>query len=343
MVNLETSIHKDLSIIISKMKEADNVKDFDTLLGIYDVLNKIAAVNNIDPLESEIADELYQKYDIDNIVERLNRRIKSNYGRYYKFNKRFSNIVDDLKEVYYNNKYEKNINNTIDNKKIINYTRDFFKNYDNNIYMFLDDYLKYERLFFVNDLFDSNYGCIIECDRYMKPYTLIEKTDSIIDFVSLVHELIHIYFQYLEIDYTNEECIRRDLNNFREVYSSFIELIAMDYLKENSFDKQEIYSIKVDYDNDMIENLALYNKLLYKKKRYLKDLELLINIEKYSYGKVLAYHFYEQYKNDPNEAKNNIKQFSLDSKEYNKKYLLNNYGLNQVEVFSSKVLKKNIY
>ena len=93
----------------------------------------------------------------------------------------------------------------------------------------------------------------------------------------------------------------------------------------------------------MIENLALYNKLLYKKKRYLKNLEIFINAEMYSYGKVLAYHFYEQYKNNKEMAKENIKEFTLDSKVYNKKHLLNDYGLKQEDVFSSKVLKKNIY
>ena len=343
MGNLESSIHNDLNYVINKLKKTDNVEDFDSLAAIYDVLNKIAVVNNIDPIEFDEIEDLYQKYDIDSIVTTLNKRIINNYSNNYKLNKKFASIVKDLKEPYNNNHYEPKYHNYIDNKKTISYTKDFFRNYDDDIYSYIIDYLKHDRLFFVDKLFETSGGCILDCDRFLKPYTFIESDNTICDFNSLVHELIHIYFQNIEVKYNEDEKLRKMLNNFGEVYSSFIELVAFDYLKDNSYNEEELRSLKVEYDNDMIENLALYNKLLYRKKRYLSNLDIFINAEMYSYGKVLAYHFYEQYKNNPKEAKENIKNFCLDYITYNKKHLLNDYGLDKTEVYTSKVLKKNIY
>ena len=343
MVSLEQSIHKDLSYVIRKLNEIDNATDFDSLAAIYDVLNKIASLNNIDTIECDEIDELYKKYDIDSIVNNLNKRIINNYSNNYKLNKKFASIVKDLKDPYKENEYVPKYETRISNNKTIDYVKDFYKNYDDDIYSFIKDYLKHERLFFIDRLFETSGGCILDCGKFLKPYTFIESDYTICDFNALVHELMHIYFQNIEVNYTEEEQMRKNLNNFGEVYSEFIELIAMDYLKDTSFNKDEVYSLKVEYDNDMIENLALYNKLLFKKKRYLNNLEIFINSEMYAYGKVLAYHFYEQYKDNKEEAKKNIKQFYLDSILYNKKHLLNDYGLDKSEVYTSKVLKKNIY
>ena len=52
------------------------------------------------------------------------------------------------------------------------------------------------------------------------------------------------------------------------------------------------------------------------------DVELFINSQAYSQGRVLAYHFYNQYLNNKEQAKENILNFMLKSNIHNKQYLL---------------------
>ena len=57
---------------------------------------------------------------------------------------------------------------------------------------------------------------------------------------------------------------------------------------------------------------------------------------------VLAYHFYNQYRINPKEAKNNIYNFMLDAKDYEKMYMLNHYGLTSENIVNAKKLKRYI-
>lgn len=343
MITLEQSIHKDLKIIINKMIICDDAKEFDSLAGIYEVLNNIAKANNIYEIRYPDIYKKYQSFNIDNIVERLNEKTLSNLNRNYKLNKRYANITNELKAIYNNNKHVPEYKTTINHQQTIDYALDFYKYYDNEIYAYLKDYLKYNKVFFLKNIINVAKGCMVDTRNNIVPYVFIEETNNVCEFLTLVHELIHIYFQNIEKNYTFDQQINKNTNNFGEVYSSFIELMALDYIKDNNFNKDDIYSYKVDYDNSLIEDLALYKHYLVNKKIMIKYMELLLNVEQYSYGKGLAYHFYDQYINNKETAKNNIKQFTLDYKEKNKKYLLNNYGLSQTDVFSSKTLKKYIY
>ena len=144
---------------------------------------------------------------------------------------------------------------------------------------------------------------------------------------------------------TKEEASLQYINGVSETYSIFIEFLVIDYLQKNNLFKKDTISYKKDIYFGLIE--------------YLKSLYLMIvpcdicfdsydevgfyNESKiYSYGYLLAYHFYEQYLNDRDQAKENITNFMLDSKKYEFDYLINNYGLNEKEITNNKLLLKHI-
>ena len=56
---------------------------------------------------------------------------------------------------------------------------------------------------------------------------------------------------------------------------------------------------------------------------------------------VIDYH--EKYLMDRNKTKSYLKRLVMDNKYYDKKYLLNNYGLSFEEIKDKKMLTKNLY
>ena len=63
----------------------------------------------------------------------------------------------------------------------------------------------------------------------------------------------------------------------------------------------------------------------------------------YFYGHLLAYHFLDSYRNNPDETKEAITNFSLDSCKYKKIYLLDHYGLGIDNLKNPAKVKKLIY
>ena len=55
----------------------------------------------------------------------------------------------------------------------------------------------------------------------------------------------------------------------------------------------------------------------------------------------MGYHYFDEYLKNEDRCKDNITKMSLDSKKYDRKYLLNNYGLKEDNLGKSRVLKKH--
>ena len=73
------------------------------------------------------------------------------------------------------------------------------------------------------------------------------------------------------------------------------------------------------------------------------SLDLLGGPDPYFYGSLLAYHFLDQYRENPEKAKDNITRFTLDSSKKNKLDLLDGYGLGLNNIKDVSKIKKHIY
>ena len=109
----------------------------------------------------------------------------------------------------------------------------------------------------------------------------------------------------------------------------------------------EIDALTLSCDNTLIEVLYDYNYILknYSLEDILNNDELFysfITSEVYSYGGVMGYHYFDEYLKNEDRCKDNITKMSLDSKKYDRKYLLNNYGLKEKNLGKSRVLKKHL-
>jgi hypothetical protein len=122
------------------------------------------------------------------------------------------------------------------------------------------------------------------------------------------------------------------INNFDEVYSIYIELIFLDYLK---YKKYLTHDVNVSLSMFANQTVSYLDNLKFEKYMNRAD-------EGYSYGYVLAYHFYEQYLKDKDMAKCNITKFMLESKDHDKFYMLNNYGLNQNDILNPQKIEKHM-
>ena len=131
------------------------------------------------------------------------------------------------------------------------------------------------------------------------------------------------------------------------MYSRFIELVFTLFLEEIHFNKNDIEALNLCFDNSLIDMLNNYNF-------YLKnvDVEAIVSIdelfsdyvsrEAYSYGGVLAYHYFDDYLRNPERCKDNITNFSLNTMNHDKLFLLNNYGLKEENLGKSRVLSKHM-
>ena len=120
-------------------------------------------------------------------------------------------------------------------------------------------------------------------------------------------------------------------NNFLEVYSIFSELLLYDYLKEINYQNYDLQNYYKYFVSCLCRNLQDYKDSNYKN----------ANSQRYSYGYILAYHFYDQYKKDKNKTKENILYFMLESKSHNIDYMLNNYGLSKEKMFNPQRIEQH--
>lgn len=326
--NVEIEIQKDIYKLINELKKMSSTNRAARLIGTLDVIEEIINDNNLNvSFPKEYTYELNKfkmnQYDreMNNFYYYLNIAPMENY------NKKLCKISEYFKKKYkLINQYV--LFHKIDIKDTIKITEDFLKQYDEEIYDLFEKMLKNNRIFLGNS---SSNGVTITGNYLMDPYIIIAPGNTIDDSITLIHEIFHAHISKKIETMNDSEDTLNMVNNYFEVYSIFSELLSCDYLEK----------IKYTSDTKMYSGLilkSLCDSLDNFKKNEYND----IDSERYSYGYVLAYHFYNQYKKDPEQAKKNIMSFMMDSKDHFKMELLNSNGLNSKEILNPQKIEKNV-
>ena len=296
-----------------------------------------------------------QKLNI-NIPKRLQRQIMqndknnlikykefiSNYDNNYELNYNFAkmgNLIDNEYCFDKPTKYKSKL--SIDDSLML--VSNFFKYYDKELLDCFDDLYFNNRVYFLKKNMQEYEGITIEKNSLTDPYIFVLRKNNLKLPIILAHETIHAYLSNILLNISEKERKTLRDNNMEEVYSSFIELVFVNYLDSINYNYHDVQNYIDSYNNIMLESLNDYyqllndNKTKFMLKRNIYD---YIEQEKYSYGRVVAYHFFRNYLINKSNTNDNILQFMIDSKEYTKNHLLNNYGLSIEKITDKKRLVK---
>ena len=333
MKEFEWVIEKHLNELLIELKKCKSKKSFfelsRTFYSILNIVDKLELnVNISNKFEYEL-----NKMNIDKYFEKYQHDTIDNIELMYDFNLDFSKIYLSLQP---NNDYVHNyFSSIIDIKNSINLAKSFFEYYDNNIYHYFDNNVLDNGLFILTDRIDE--ALTFTSDRILPPYSFLNPSLTAKDFISIVHETSHSYIKNLLRYMKTEDRNKFLINNFEEVFPSFIELVAIKYLRDNGNPLSEIGI----YEGLVNKSIVKFSNNFY----YClidKNLDEYRINEAYTYGRILSYHFFDNYLNDEEKTKKDILDFTIDSQHYDKEYLLNHYGLNQIELLNPYKLVKHM-
>lgn len=344
MKNLKEEVEKDLKYLVSEFKKCTSPHIFEDILGAYLALVNIIISQELDvKIPSEFKFES-RKINTSKIDLKQAKKIITNFYKEAEYNKEVSKMYKILEDTYFEHTNDVHYNNKVELKESISLVGSFFENYDEEIAAFYYNFIDNERFFIGKPKEEEFNGVTYEGYKDMKKYIFISPTYTVVDQAIIAHEIIHAYiFKYQRFMSIAKRQVY-NVNNFCEVYSSFIELVLLDYLRRNNRYIHDIECYQQEYDEDLRNNLACLNLQYEPELKSIKkfdDREFFLDIESYTYGKLLAYHFFDNYKDDKEKTKEDILNFTLDSEDYQRDYLLNNYGLKRDNIKNPNILIKH--
>lgn len=336
MEKLEQTIQKDIHMIIDELKKCKSPKNYyDLTEKLYYLEQLVQTIDlNIDfpqefdyELSKKDVDSVTKAYDID-VIQRINE--------YLSYNKKFTKMYNIINERYVN--LEDVTLKYIPFNVSIEYANRFLSEFDPEIYKHFMELISSPR--FILSSTNMEYDGYVLMNNYLvDSYTIICVSNILSDFISIIHETMHSYnFSLIKNASFNEHNLI-NYNSLIEVPAYFIELVGMDFLERNQIFTDEVKKLRMLYDSELIEFLFKFKQLIDEGSA---DIDEFLRCERYAYGTVLAYHFYNNYLKDKEETIKNLKQFMVDYKNYEKGYMLNNYGLNPNDIINSQKITKHI-
>lgn len=312
-----------------------------------DILLSIVQNNELDIDVESIFKYTDLLIDIDDIDDKYNDYFLHNYNEC----KEVNNKIGDL-GVYFDNKYGegyyKKFKTSMNLDESVLMCRKFFDFYDKDLADYFKHIVDRGNVFVGGYSGDMNTsGCTFSLLSQNEPFILVNNYENIFLADVMIHEVIHSYIEHAFNDKSFEKMCTKLSNGLDEVYSRFGELVFCLYLEETRFNQSDIDTLGLTYDNTLIEMLFTYNYLLKKcnSDMILNNFDLYneyVQNEVYSYGGVLAYHYFDEYLKNPDKCKDNITKFSIETKDHDRKYMLNNYGLKEENLGKSRVLTKHM-
>lgn len=337
MSDLEREVQQDIYKIIDELKRCKGINLYYDLVAKLYYLNELIILKD---LKIKYPNEYWFEFckrDTEYKKSDFERFVYSNAQKYYDYNYKLAKMSDKLKaryveeSKYYNLKYTPF-------EKSVDYSCDFLYSFDKDIYNFFVDLFNSPRFIFVEGM-DNYAGWALRNNYLVDSYTVIIPSYTISDFFSIIHETMHSYNFKLIKNSSIKEHDRLTTNSLQEAPSFFIERVGMDYLDKVGFDDKDITKLRKVFDRETIYLLGEYKEIL--QGNYFECEDYLFN-ESYSYGRVLAYHFYDNYLKNPKETVDNIKKFMVDYKIYEREHMLNNYGLNKSSIINPQKLTKHM-
>lgn len=326
---VEKNVQRDLYAMVNELKKTNSLSRGYQMVKSLEMLQELIDDNNLNinyPKEYEFE---MNKFDIDKFdINYLNLYYQLNYKPMLEYNKKLCKMSSYIKRTISIPKvvYMKDRLNIKQTYQIAN---DFLNYFDKNMYDYFNYLTNKQRVFLGN--VDCE-GMATHANHVIEPYIILTPNETIDDSLTMAHELVHAYLLNKQRYFCEAEDLLYMINNYYEVYSIFIELVFQEYLIDHKIFQHDV----IECAKKEIGDLCCYLDS-FKDSAYLDH-----DVESYCYGHILAYHFYNQYKINPKEAKNNIYNFMLDAKDHEKMYMLNHYGLTMENIVNAKKLKRYI-
>ena len=337
MNDLERVVQHDINKIISELKRCTSMNIYSDLVAKLYYLNELIVLKK---LNIEYPKEYWFEYfknDTNNKKTDFYKEVNYNININYDYNLKLAKMSDKLSNRYVDEGNSISLRYT-PFKKSFELVSSFLKTFDNDIYKYYLELINSPR-FVLLDQVDNYEGWALRNNYLVDSYTIIIPNFFITDYLAILHETMHSYNFKLIKNCSIKEQDNITINGLFEAPSFFIEHVALDYLDKIGYDKKEIYKLRGLFDKELIFLLETYKNMLLDGFDEYSD--YLYN-ETYSFGRVLSYHFYDNYLKDPNGTLNNLKKFMVDYKTYDKYYLLNNYGLNSNDIINSQKLTRHM-
>ena len=331
-MTLEEQINKKIDELLCELKRCKNqglrLKIVNALVVISEIINT-ANLNIIFP--DELAYEV-SRTNLNASYKLISDEFIKNYDYLYDYNYKLTSKLKVLANYYPSNNFK--LNNKVDINESIKMALTFYKFYNDKIYKYLYELLEANKIYVTNKI---DNGITTTANEFIEPYTFINIDNSIKDVMTIIHETIHNYM-FNRLRYrSNQANLRSIINNLQEVYPTFLEIVACDYFKSINYNVEDIKEYERIKDASLINMInRFYNSVIaFDGEKY------KIN-EAYSYGGVLAYHYFDMYNSNRNEAKVNILNLSLKDGDYDKIFMLDKFGLDKKRLLNKKVLNNYI-
>lgn len=321
MEDLQNAIQKHLNTLLREFKKCKSKKKYIELLNIYNTIQDIASNIDVDINNSSDFDYELNKYKVDKYDRIYEIMFLNNFDMMYEYNLEFSNMYK-----YLNCGTISNIEYKVDVyiEDTIKMVQEFFRQFNEDIYNYFNSQILDNGLLVISDKIED--GRTYLSNYILPPYSIINPKVCVKDYVVIIHETIHSYIRN-RLRYINFEQLNTMLvNNLEEVFPIYTEICAIKYAK----------------DHKMLNEISIYEKAMYSslhtylEKYYynLLNTEITdyVKNERYAYGYLLAYQYYHK---DNGDVQSKVLKLSLESPYHNKKYMLNNYGINQFELLNT--------
>lgn len=342
MTELEKKVQKYLYNIARSIKNTKSEKRLFELYSELSRLNMIIMTNKL-KVKLPISVDYYFDHDYD-FSEKINSSI---YNKTIEKEKSMD-LTDKKVGIVGNKLFEKfglreyfGKSKQVDFDEAMNLSLEFFDYYDKDIlkhFKELIDKNLIHKASIIDDGITSGFTATIASQR--ESIIVIHDKESITLPSTIIHETFHSYVESFLYDIKYEERERRYINNLDEVITNFSELLFSQFLEEIKYDNDSIKYLQRSSADFLIYILSEFGqKDNFEFSDILKDFEMYREIEGCTYGSLLSYHFLNNYNKDF-KTKDDILNFSLDVKDYDKKYMLDNYGLSLDTITDSKKIEK---
>ena len=329
---LESKIQADIYNIVNQLK---NVKSINRAYRLLTCLSEHDEIVNFNDLKVNYPKEY--EYEVSKFTKEYDKFLNtlSIYYTYLSYNRllythhRLCSAYDKIEDMF-DNKFIPDLKTPVSLDKSVDLVAEFFVEYDLDVAKFFLELIRDKKVYFTNDKTGS--GTTYNMSEKSDVYVFVTPENNIRDAITLTHEVMHAYIEEQQKTINDAEFTNTYIVNYFEVYSIFIELVFVKYLKDKKM-----------YEDDLNCHIKRYLISITEDAKIFKESEYTDSFnERYVYGFAIALHFYKQYLVNPKEAKENILKFMLETKERDKVEMLNDYGLNIENIQNEKKLQRYV-
>lgn len=341
-MDLESRIQSYITSVDLKLQNTESIKE--KILLFSDVKNIVRIIWD-NYLHNKIPDSFINCLNegtpiTDCLLEYTSSLFWKNYRSMYSTNSSICNLTSLLPSSY---RRQPLFRRMFSFKRALDITEQFFLSYDKDIYDYFL-FLRNNKFIYRTSLNDErSYGLTLSFSFSNTSFIVIDKYTSDINLLmTIAHEVIHSYVFHLIPNISYNESLMMKVNGLDEVYSYFIEFAFVDYLGDCFNFPNTLRIVKNSHFNCLLSTLNNFKNVFSSFDCVSYDYNMVDYLSKEAvvYGILLAYHYFDNYLSDPEKTKDDILSLIIDSKDYDRHFLLNHYGISESELGNPKVITK---